>query len=222
MFTRESRMKAFGTALALAAMSACGNVEGGESDLEGAVEEYGSAATEASATLPAGTALTLELQTELSTRDSETGDRFTATVLQPIVRDGNTAIPAGSVVTGHVTGVQPASDELPAVLKIDFDRIAAYGEQYPLEASLEAAEVDHESDASTAENAARVGVTTAAGAIIGRVIGGNATGTLVGAAVGAAAGTAIVLSDQDGVAVLAEGAELRILLTEPLTIEIES
>jgi len=222
MLTRQSGMTTAGAVLAIAVLAACGDAEGGEPGLEDRTEEYGSAEAVASATLPTGTALTLELKTELSTDDSEVGDEFRATVSQPIVRDGDTAIPAGSVVTGRVTAVQQASDEMPAVLKIDFDRIVAYGEPYPLEASLEEAEVDYESDASTAENAARVGVTTVAGAILGRVIGGNATGTLVGAAVGAAAGTAIVLGDGEDVAVIPRGADLRILLTEPLTIEIES
>ena len=226
MFPRSSTTHNAGTALLVVLAAACGNARGGESGETETPEtpetsEYGATETMTSVTVPAGTELRLALQTELSTKDNEAGDRFTATVVQPIVREGHTAIPAGAVVQGRVTAVQAPSGEMPAVLKIDFDRIDAFGESYPLGATLTQADVKSRSDRSTAEDAATIGVTTVAGAVIGRVIGGNSTGTLIGAAVGGAAGTAIVLGDKDDVAALEEGSELTIRLTESLRVDID-
>jgi hypothetical protein len=181
--------------------------------------EYGSPDAAVSLVVPAGTELRLALETELGTAQSETGDRFEATVVQPVLRDDHTAIPAGATVSGLVTAVQQASEDKPAVLKIDFDQIETYGEPVRLRASLTRAEVEHGPDASAAEDRARVGVGTPAGAVVGRILHGNTTSTLVEPAVGAATGTAIVLSDASGEAVLREGAELRILLTDALRID---
>lgn len=227
MFTRSQATHALATALLLGFATACGNAEAGagEGEAETAAEpaaEYEMPESEVSASVvvPPGTEIQLELGTALSTEDNQTGDRFDATVLTPVMRDGNTAIPAGATVRGRVTAVQPPSDERPAVLKLDFDQIEAFGETYPLDATLTRAEIETGSDSSTGEDVAKVGVGTAAGAVLGRVIGGDATGTLVGAAVGAAAGTAIVLSNKDEVATMEEGSVMTIRLDDSLRIDL--
>ncbi len=224
MIERTQPTRALATALLLGFLAACGNARGGEAGEPEAQNsaEYGMPDTKpaSSVLLPAGTELRLELQTTLSTEDNQSGDRFDATVLAPVMRDGNTAIPAGATVRGHVTAVQAASEGRPAVLKVDFDQIEAFGDTYPLDATLTQAELERKSDSSTGEDIAKVGVGTAAGAVIGRVIGGNSTGTLVGAAVGAAAGTAIVLSNKDEVASLEQGSIMTIRLDDSLRIDL--
>jgi len=227
MYTRSHTRHALATAFLLGFATACGNAEGGEA---GEAEEARNSAeyempesdVSSSVVVPAGTELQLELRTALSTEDNQTGDRFDATVLAPVMRDGNTAIPAGATVRGRVTAVQPPSSDRPAVLKVDFDQIEAFGETYPLDATLTQAKVETKSDSSTGEDVAKVGVGAAAGAVIGRVIGGNATGTLVGAAVGAAAGTAIVLSNKDDVATMEEGSIMTIRLDDSLRIDLDN
>src|SRR5215204_5189364 len=55
--------------------------------------------------IPAGTALTVRVETEVRSTTSRPGDEFRATVTTPLVIGGETAVPAGSVVTGSVDNV---------------------------------------------------------------------------------------------------------------------
>ncbi|HYN15069.1 MAG TPA: fibronectin type III domain-containing protein, partial [Terriglobales bacterium] len=53
--------------------------------------------------VPAGTEIQATLQDELSTKTSHYGDKFTATISQPVnAADGSLAIPAGTRITGEV------------------------------------------------------------------------------------------------------------------------
>lgn len=218
MFTKPEQLRLGTLAAAMTLVTACGNARGGE-PREDETAEYAAPEADVMVTVAAGTELRLELLTELGTDRNKPGDRFDAVVDQPIVRDGDTAVPAGAAVRGHVTAVQKRSDDMPAVIKLDFDEIEIFGTSQRLDGTLVQADIDQASSTSTGEAAAKVGVTTAAGAILGRVIGGNSTGTLVGAAVGAAAGTAIVLSAGDDVAKLREGTMMTVRLDEPLRID---
>lgn len=235
MSGRIKRARGSVAALLLGAAVGCGSAEGGES-----AEAEQRAGTDASARVyesaevadydapeypdallvPAGTTLRVRLGSELNTSDNKVGDRITASVARPIRIDGATAIPAGAQVSGQVTAVQRAEGERPAVIKLDFDRLRVASETYPLIAEVIDAEPEMRSETSTGEDAAKIGVGTAAGAIIGRVIGGNSTGTLVGAAVGAAAGTAIVLGTQDEVAVLPAGSSLTLRVEESMRLDV--
>jgi hypothetical protein len=52
--------------------------------------------------VPAGTTLTVTVSQALSSKTSQTGQTFLATVAQPVSVGGRTAIPAGSTVSGTV------------------------------------------------------------------------------------------------------------------------
>src|ERR1044071_26271 len=59
--------------------------------------------------LPAGTTMNVRLNESLGTVSSKQGDRFTATVTDPVVAtNGATAVPAGAELSGHVTGLHSA------------------------------------------------------------------------------------------------------------------
>src|SRR5207245_11708875 len=58
-------------------------------------------------TLPAGTTLRVRLTATLSSRTTETGDRFTAEVTEPIFNKGEEVVPGGSMVEGRVSFVRP-------------------------------------------------------------------------------------------------------------------
>lgn len=168
----------------------------------------------ATATVPTGTTITAELNEELSTRSHGEGDAFAARV----VSAGHTAVPSGAVIHGVVTGAQKAGDGKKGVLKLDFRTIEVRGEARDFRARVLEANPEKRSSSSTGEDAAKVGGAAAAGAVLGRVIGGDGTGAAVGAAIGAAAGTGVVLATKDGFAVLPRGSEIRLELTEPVTV----
>ena len=56
--------------------------------------------------VPQGTSITVRLQDPLSSRYSVPGQRFDAVLDEPIVVDNQVVVPAGSVVTGHVTSAR--------------------------------------------------------------------------------------------------------------------
>jgi hypothetical protein len=171
-------------------------------------------------TVPTGTTFAIRMNEELSTRTSKAGDAFTATLEDPIVdADGTVLVPAGATVRGRVTAVA-ASDRVgqTAAIKLAFEAISFGGESYPIQASVERADVQTKTRTGVAETAGKVAAGAAAGAILGQVLGKDTESTLKGAAIGAAAGTAIAMGTADVDAVLPRGAEVVIRLDQPITI----
>jgi hypothetical protein len=171
-------------------------------------------------TVPTGTTVAIRMNDELSTETSQAGDAFTATLREPIVdADGVVLVPAGATVRGRVTAVAK-SDRVgqTAALKLAFEAISFGGESYPLQATVERADVQQKTRTSAGETAGKVAAGAAAGAILGQVLGKNTESTLKGAAIGAAAGTAIAMGTQDVDAVLPRGAEVVIRLDQPITV----
>lgn len=173
-------------------------------------------------TVPVGTQMVAQLDEELGTRSHRAGQAFTATLASAVAVGDTTAFPAGSVVHGTVTEVQQADgDGRKGVLKLDVDAIEARGTRHGASAEVVSVQPEVRSSSTTGEDAARVGGAAAAGAVLGRIIGGDGAGAAVGAAVGAAAGTGIVLATGDEYAVLPKGSNLRLRLTEPVTVAVE-
>jgi len=168
-----------------------------------------------------GAELQIELRQELSTRTNGPGDRFTASVVTPLVDGSRVVVPTGAVVRGEVTAVQKSGGQgESAIIKVAFLDVTFNGETWPMSATVVEATPETEGRYSTGDKAARIGAGAAAGAILGRIIGGNAKGTVIGAAVGAAAGTAITLATEDVDAVLPQGSTMRLRLDEPLTVTV--
>jgi len=174
-----------------------------------------------SITAQPGAELEIELRQELSTKTNAPGDRFTASVVTPLVDGSRVVVPNGAVIRGEVTAVQKSGGQgEAAIIKIAFLDVTFNGETWPIAATVVEATPETEGRYSTGDKAARIGVGAAAGAILGRIIGGNAKGTVIGAAVGAAAGTAITIVTEDVDAVLPQGSTMRLRLDEPLTVTV--
>jgi hypothetical protein len=124
-------------------------------------------------------------------------------LVEPVVVEGVTVVPAGAVVSGVVTSAEPAGKvKGRASLSIRFDRLSAGGESYPLDARFaRTAEATKERDAK------KIAIPAAGGAVIGAIIGGK-KGAAIGAAAGGGAGTAVVLSTSGPEIALADGTVL--------------
>ena len=171
-------------------------------------------------TVPTGTTFAIRMNDQLSTETSKAGDAFTATLTDPIVdAAGNVIVPAGATVRGRVTAVA-ASNRVgqTAAIKLAFEAISFGGESYPLQASVERADVQQSSRTSKTETAGKIAAGAAAGAILGQVLGKDTESTLKGAAIGAAAGTAIAMGTSDVDAVLPRGAEVVIRIDQPISV----
>jgi hypothetical protein len=170
--------------------------------------------------VPSGTTLAIRMNDELSTEGSQAGDAFTATLTAPLVdAAGIVLVPAGATVRGRVTAVAPSTRVgQTATMNLAFESISFGGQSYPLNATVERADVQQRTRTSTAEQAGKIAAGAAAGAILGQVIGRDRSSTIRGAAVGAAAGTAIAMGTADVDAVLPAGAEVVIRLDQPIQV----
>jgi hypothetical protein len=179
-----------------------------------------------SSPVPAGTALTVRLDTTLATFSNRVGDPFRAKVTQAVVVHGNTLIPVGATVEGRVTKVseprrisgRPTIGILPEAV------ILPTGERYFLDATLtdtniRGTDVNQEGQFKGQSHDRRdtleTGGGTAGGMLIGGLIGGG-PGILIGGAVGAGSATAHWLAKHRS-ATLPAGTELTLELNRPLT-----
>jgi hypothetical protein len=157
--------------------------------------------------LPVGTTLEVRLDQQISADETRVDDRFTAHVTTPVVaQSGAVVVPAGAIVEGHVTGIEPSRDPLrPGLIRPDFDALRIADRRYPFTASVEHAAIPGRSD----EDLKRKAVTGAAvGGVLGTVLGRDLAGLVVGGAIGAAAGSLISLGTDRTEARLQEGTRL--------------
>jgi hypothetical protein len=167
-------------------------------------------------TLPAGTALPLELTTALSTETASVEMPISARLRQSVMVDGVTVLPAGAVVEGEVTEVdQPGRVKGRATLAIRFTSVTVGNTRENLRTNP----VSFQGEASKSEDATKIGAGAGIGAVIGGIFGGG-DGAAKGAAIGGAAGTGAVLATRgrhvslpvgtDIAATLANNADIRV------------
>jgi hypothetical protein len=165
-------------------------------------------------TVPDNTTFDVTLNTALASDSSRAEERVRGTIASPVVIDGTTVIPAGSTLTGHVTHVDD-SDKVKgrAELAFRFTRLTTGSVTYDVDTKP----LSYVAESTKKDDAVKIGVGTAAGAVIGAIAGGK-KGAAIGSAVGAGAGTGVVLATEGKEIRLAEGRKLKVSLTNPLTI----
>lgn len=165
--------------------------------------------------VPAGTTLALEIGTALNTGANTAGDTFEAVLTEPVVIDGVDVLPAGSVVSGRVTeSVASGKVKGRAHLALAFDRVSAHGETYPVAAAFEAT-----APSTKGDDAKKIGIPAAGGAILGAVLGGG-KGAAIGAAIGGGGGAAAVLLTKGGEIEVAKGAKLSVATGRPIEVKV--
>lgn len=170
------------------------------------------------ATLPAGTEFPVTLNDSLDTRTVTAGDRFTATVGQPVATDTRIVIPSGAEVIGRVTEVRSPRADSVGMIVLAVDSVRMGDATLALGADVVDAEVHRHGEMT--DEGAKIGGGAAAGALIGAIAGKDVKSALIGAASGAAAGTAIAMGTKRQYGVLPEGGVLRLRTTRPLTVTV--
>jgi hypothetical protein len=165
-------------------------------------------------TIPVGTELDVRLQSPLSSRTARVEQRFEATTVVDLESGRDVVIPAGSTVRGFVSSVKQAGRiDRTGSLTLSFDELVVAQRMSRLRASVVKA-----LDPKVTDDAARIGVGAAVGAVLGGLIGGG-KGALLGVLIG---GGGTIASTEGSDVELPIGTVLRIRIDQPLEVWIGS
>lgn len=138
-------------------------------------------------TVPAGTSIMIRTIDAVDSDRNQVGDKFQASLEQPIIVDDVEIVPKGADVYGRLIAASEAGKiQGRSELKLELTGIVIKGQTIPLQTG----EYSVQGSSRGASTAKRVGGGAAAGALLGAIIGGG-KGAAVGAGVGAGAGTAV-------------------------------
>ena len=136
--------------------------------------------------IPAGTLFDVRLEETLDTQRNRAGDRFSATLRNPIVIDGRTVLAGGTRCEGHLVEAKPSGRfKGRAVMSVSLDSFDLNGRRY----TIRTTSVGRQSGRHRKRNWILIGGGSGLGSALGAIAGGPA-GALIGAGAGGAAGTA--------------------------------
>jgi TolA-binding protein len=158
--------------------------------------------------IPVGTEIDVRLQSDLSSDNAQVEDRIEGTTVVDLYEGDRVIVPAGSVMRGIVTSVNPATrTDRKGSLTVLFNQITVRERSYPMRGTVTQA---IESSGIRGE-AGKIGAGSAVGAIIGGIIGG-VKGALLGVLIGGG-GTMIATEGND--VKLPAGTILRVRMDTP-------
>ena len=170
-------------------------------------------------TVPAGTVISLSLDTAVGSSSSQAGDSFTARIAEPVIAGDRVAIPVGSSVHGRVSKAIPAKKGLrdkSGSLSLSFERVMTpAGSGAPMSAAMTTV-----ASKSGKKTAGIIGGSAAGGALLGKILGGSTKNAAVGSVLGGAIGTGIAAGTRGEDVDLPAGSPLTIKLDQPLTISV--
>lgn len=167
-------------------------------------------------TVPAGTTIAVSVNTKISSENAQAGDTWVGVVKDAVVVDGRTMIPAGSTVTGTVTGAKPAVKGDRAMLDLGISSVNVNGRNYNVSGGTEPIIAG----STRARNLGAIAGGAVAGAIIGKAVGGSGKGALIGGLLGGAAAGAGTAASKGYQVVLKEGTDLTFTTNESVTLPI--
>ena len=165
-------------------------------------------------TIPSGTTLAIRLVDSLDSETAQPGQTFHATLDSPLAVDGDTAIPSGYSVEGHIVDVRSAGKFAgQSLLVLRLDRIAVGSTSY----NLRADQYKRQGSSRTRSTVKKVGAGTVIGALIGGIAGGG-KGAGIGALAGGALGGGVQAATKGQQINLPIESVLTFTLQEPLTV----
>jgi hypothetical protein len=135
--------------------------------------------------IPSGTPIRVSLITAVGSKTSEAGQKFEASLAEPIVVDDKVVVPKGASATGEVTEAHAAGRfKGAATLDLALTTLFIQGKPH----SIQTAVMAEQTKGKGKRTAGMVGGGAGGGALIGGLAGGG-KGAGIGAAVGAVTGT---------------------------------
>jgi hypothetical protein len=167
-------------------------------------------------TIPAGTALPLEMTSAISSASAQVEAPVSARLQNAVSVNGDAVIPAGTVLRGTVTDVERAGRvKGRAHVSFAFNEATIRGDREDLRTNP----LTFQAEATKGEDATKVGAGAVGGAILGGILGGK-KGAAKGTVAGAAAGTGVVLATRGEEVTVNEGTNVTATLAQPLTLRV--
>ncbi len=164
--------------------------------------------------IDAGKILAVTVDQEISTKTNNSGDRFDASLAEPVLVNGSEVLPRGTRVRGTVTEAAEAGRiKGNAVLTVRLDSITENGQAYPIHTNS----YTEEGKARGKRTGVGAGGGAAFGAIVGAIAGGG-KGAAIGAAAGGGAGTAGAAATGDRDVSIPAETRLHFRVTKPVSI----
>jgi hypothetical protein len=164
--------------------------------------------------VPSGTMLTVRVGQALSSKTSQSGQTFLATLAQPVSVGGMRAIPSGATLSGTVvTAKANGKIKGEGELTLQLTSVTVKGQTYPIQTAV----LENTTKGKGKRTAVTTGGGAAGGALIGGIAGGG-KGAGIGALVGAGAGlVGGALTGNQQIEIPAESA-LSFRMSAPLTL----
>lgn len=180
-------------------------------------------------TVAANTTIRARMNQQISSESARIGDRFTATVVDPVYAGGVEVIPAASTITGRVTSVIRAQRKgKPGAIGVHFISLQLpNGTARAINGDLTDVSSDNNMNSdnegsvrgrgATKRNAVFIGGGAATGALIGAIAGGG-KGAGIGAIVGGGLGVAGSLYAKGHEAVVKRDTEFGVVLNQSISL----
>ncbi len=160
--------------------------------------------------IPAGTEIDVRLMSRLNSGTASVEDRFEAVTVEAFSLNERAVIPAGSVLRGVVSSVQPATrTNRTSNLTISFDQLTIDSRSYQIRGSVQAIK-----GRGLKGETGRIAVGSAIGAILGGILGGG-KGAIAGVLMGGGGTVAATEGKQVDVP---EGSILRVRFDTPVRV----
>ncbi len=169
-------------------------------------------------TLEPGTPIVVRTTSTISTKTAQTGERFTASLEEPLMVGMEMIAPKGALVEGVIVESRKGGRvKGKAVLAVALTSlITDTGQRIEIATNA----IGNQAKSAKKKDAMKVGIGAAAGAVIGAIAGGG-KGAAIGAGVGAGAGGAGVLLTRGNAAEIPSETILHFELTEPVTVTLK-
>jgi hypothetical protein len=169
--------------------------------------------------IPAGSTISANANSEICTNTSKVGDRLSANVSEAVVGSNGAVIPAGATLHLTVTRLKRSENmNDPIVMEFAVNSVEFGGKTYAVEASVSHADVARVRNQPKSADAKKVIGGAAIGAIAGQIIGKNTKSTVIGAAAGAAAGAGAAAATANYEGCVRAGGNLVVTLSAPISV----
>jgi hypothetical protein len=170
--------------------------------------------------IAAGTTLNTNASSRICTNTNAVGDHVTTTLENSVSGSNGAMIPAGATVNMTVTNLkrsENAQDKI--IMEFAVNSVTFGGHTYPLDASVESANVSRIRDQPQSKDIQKVATGAVIGAIAGKILGKSTKGAIIGGAAGAAAGAATASATANYQGCIESGGSVVIRLNSAATVK---